>query len=404
MFDRLDRYILLPAVLISLIGISMIFSATNNVDHRSSLYLMQLAWFGVGLVALYFSAAAPPRLLHGITIPLYVLIVLLLVAVLAFGAVKGSTRWIRFGPVGIQPSEFAKIIVILVLAQFLERNRRNLHKPSVLITCLLIVGLPAALVLKQPDLGTTLVFGAILLGMLFWAGFNPLELLFIVSPVIGILICIISGFNWVVWSVFIFVLFGLIYLTSPPRWIAMTLFVIHLAVGVGAEPLWHSLHEYQRQRVVTFLDPQADALGAGYQIIQSQIAIGSGGLWGQGFRQGSQTQLSFLPEQHTDFIFSVVGEELGFAGTLIILGLFYLLVSRAIRVAGGVKSRYNCLVAGGCASALLFHVVMNIGMTLGLLPVAGVPLPFMSYGGSFLLTSMILCGLLINMWRRRFEY
>lgn len=404
MFDRLDRYILLPAILLSLVGISMIFSATNNVDHRSSLYLMQLAWFAVGLVALYFAAVAPPRVLQGIAIPLYVFIVLLLLAVLAFGAVKGSTRWIRFGPVGIQPSELAKIAVILVLAQFLERNRRNIHKPSVLIISFLIVVLPAAFVLKQPDLGTALVFGAILLGMLFWAGFNPMELLFIVSPVIGVLICIISGFNWVTWSVFILVLFGLIYVTRPPRWIAITLFVIHLAVGVGAEPLWYSLHDYQRQRIVTFLDPQADALGSGYQIIQSQIAIGSGGLWGQGFRQGSQTQLSFLPEQHTDFIFAVVGEELGFAGTLTILGLFYLLVSRGIRVAGGVKGRYNSLVAGGCCSALLFHVVMNIGMTLGLLPVAGVPLPFMSYGGSFLLTSMILCGLLINMWRRRIEY
>lgn len=404
MFERLDRPLLVSTVLLAVIGIIMIYSATNSAGHLASQYLMQTAWLGVGLAALYATAMAPARILQGITIPVYVLVIVLLIVVLATGTIKGSTRWIRFGPVGIQPSELAKIAVILTLAQFLTRHRRNPGKPGVLLTAVAIAGAPVLLILKQPDLGTSLVFGAILFGMLFWAGLTLMELFLIVSPIIGVLISIMSDFNWIVWAIFILIVFGLVYIARPPRWMIISLFIIHIGVGVGAEPLWSALHEYQRQRVVTFLNPQVDALGAGYQIIQSQIAIGSGGVWGQGLMQGSQTQLSFLPEQHTDFIFSVVGEELGFVGAIIILGLYYMVITRGVKIAAGVKSRYHSLIAGGCVTALLFHVVMNVGMTLGLLPVAGVPLPFMSYGGSFLLTNMIICGLLLNMWRRRFEY
>jgi len=404
LFDGIDRPLLAAALLLAVTGIIMIFSATHSSEHLASQYAMQTAWLGVGLAALYLAAILPPRVLQGIAIPAYAVALLLLIVVLATGVVKGSSRWIRLGPIGFQPSELAKIAVILVLAQFLERNRRNLSKPRVLLTAFAIIAAPMLLILKQPDLGTSLVFGAILCGMLFWAGLSLIELCLIVSPVVAILISIMSDFNWIVWACFIAVLFGTLYLVRPPRWMIVSLFVIHIGVGVSAEPLWNSLHDYQRQRVVTFLDPEADALGAGYQVIQSQIAIGSGGLWGQGLLEGSQTQHSFLPEQHTDFIFAVVGEELGFIGALTLLGLYFLLVMRGIKVAAGAKSRYHALIAGGCVSALCFHIVMNIGMTLGLLPVAGVPLPFLSYGGSFLLTSMILCGLLLNMWRRRFEY
>jgi rod shape determining protein RodA len=405
MLDRLDRPILIVTVLLALIGIVMIYSATyNTADAGTPQYLMQMAWFLVGLAAMYVTAVVPTRFLQGITIPAYLVVLILLIAVLASDAIKGSSRWLRFGPVGIQPSELAKVAVILMLAQYLERNRRNMSRPAVLLTASLIAGLPVALILKQPDLGTSLVFGAILCGMLFWAGLSLLDLFFFISPLVGVFITVISGFNWMVWTVFMVALFGLIYVAHPPRWMIVGLMVVHIGVGVGAEPLWDSLHDYQRQRVETFLNPQADALGAGYQIIQSKIAIGSGGLWGRGLLQGSQTQLSFLPEQQTDFIFSVVGEEWGLVGAITVLGLFYTLIMRGIKAASGVKGRYHSLIAGGCVSALTFHVVMNVGMTTGLLPVAGVPLPFLSYGGSFLLTSMILCGLLLNVWRRRFEY
>ncbi|HCQ02608.1 MAG TPA: hypothetical protein DIT99_18825 [Candidatus Latescibacteria bacterium] len=240
--------------------------------------------------------------------------------------------------------------------------------------------------------------------MLLWAGLSILELVLFISPVIGILIAVISGFNWIVWAIFMLTLFGIMYIKRPPISLVVALIVIQIGVGLTAEPLWDSLHDYQRQRVETFLKPQEDVLGAGYQIIQSQIAIGSGGMFGRGLLQGSQTQLAFLPEQQTDFIFSVVGEELGFVGSVSVLILFYVLIIRGIKIAVNVKGSFQSLIAAGCVSVFSFHVIMNVGMTIGLLPVAGVPLPFLSYGGSFLMTSMILSGLLLNAWRHRYEY
>ena len=194
------------------------------------------------------------------------------------------------------------------------------------------------------------------------------------------------------------------YLKWPPRFVTLFLIVAHLGVGLGAEPLWDSLHDYQQRRVETFLNPQFDPQGAGYQIIQSKIAIGSGGMFGRGFLQGSQTHLAFLPEQHTDFIFSVIAEEFGFVGSIAVLGLYYIFILIGIYIAMNVKSRYQSLVAAGCVSVFTFHVIMNVGMAVGMLPIAGVPLPFLSYGGSFLMPRLILCGLLLNAWRHRFDY
>jgi rod shape determining protein RodA len=290
------------------------------------------------------------------------------------------------------------------MAHYLDGKAKIINHPKVLSVALLITGVPALMVLKQPDLGTSLVFGAILMGMLFWAGLSLRELGWLVSPAISLLVAVLSGFNWIVWSLFMAVLFGLLLWVRPAPRVFVGIMVLHIGIGVCAEPLWDSLHDYQRQRVVTFLDPQEDALGAGYQIIQSKIAIGSGGLTGRGYLQGTQTQLSFLPEQQTDFIFSVIGEELGFIGSTAVLLMLYILIYRGVKIAVQVRSRYHSLVAAGCVSVLAFHVIMNVGMTLGLLPVAGVPLPFLSYGGSFLLTCMTLCGLLMNVWKRRFEY
>jgi len=405
MNETMDRPLFIITNLLAVTGVIMIYSATRNAaDVATSQYILQSIWFGVGLAVMYTTYLLPLRFIQAITVPAFIVVIILLIAVLATSSVKGSSRWIRFGAIGIQPSELAKIAVILVLAQYLEQPKRNIRKPMVLTTACLIVALPVALILKQPDLGTSLVFGAILCGMLLWAGLSFLELVLFVSPVIGVLIAVISGFNWMVWTIFMLSVIGIIYYKRPPMPLIGVLICIHIGVGITAEPLWNTLHDYQRQRVETFLNPQADALGSGYQIIQSQIAIGSGGIFGRGLLQGSQTQLAFLPEQQTDFIFSVIGEELGFIGSLSILILFYVLIIRGIIIAINVKGRFQSLIAAGCVSVFSFHVIMNVGMTIGLLPVAGVPLPFLSYGGSFLLTSMILSGLLLNAWRHRFEY
>lgn len=405
MNDHFNRPIFITTVLLALIGVVMIYSTTHKTpDGATPQYLLQLGWFGIGCVAMGVVAFLPPRALQALTIPAYLLILLLLGAVLTMGTVRGSSRWFRIGTIGIQPSEFAKVIVILVLAQYLERKRRGVNRPSVIITSCALVAIPVALILRQPDLGTSLVFGAILCGMLYWAGLSLLELLLLMSPVVSVLLNIISGFDWMVWTIFMITLFGIIYLSRPPVVVSVALMLIHIGVGLTTEPLWRSLHDYQRQRVETFLNPQADALGAGYQIIQSKIAIGSGGLLGRGLLGGTQTQLAFLPEQQTDFIFSVVGEELGFAGSMLVLGLFFILIVRGIHIAVRVKGRYHGLIAAGCVSVFTFHVITNVGMTTGLLPVVGVPLPFLSYGGSSLLTNMVLSGLLLHVWRRRYEY
>lgn len=404
--EQLDRPLLVSTVLLSFIGIVMIYSASYNEMHDGTpRYLLQIGWFVIGCGALYAAAVVPTRLLQAMSIPVYLVTVALLAAALTTEAVNGSTRWLRLGPtIGLQPSELAKVAVILALARFLDGQRRSTNRLTLLLLPCLLVGLPMGLIIKQPDFGTAFVFGVILIGMLYWGGISPLELLLLLSPIANVLINVMSGFNWLIWAGFMLSLFLVVYLSRPPLMIGLAVLLGHLGVGVTTEPLWHSLHEYQRQRVSSFINPHADALGSGYQIIQSKIAIGSGGLIGKGLLQGTQTQLAFLPEQHTDFIFSVVGEELGFVGSMTVLVLFFFLITRSIRIATGVKGRYHGLVAAGCVSVFTCHVIVNIGMTTGLFPVVGVPLPFLSYGGSSLLTNMTMVGLLLNVWRRRHEY
>ncbi|MCY3555162.1 MAG: rod shape-determining protein RodA [Gemmatimonadetes bacterium] len=405
METHLSRTLVIISILLSVIGIIVIYSATRDeTGLGTSRYMLQSMWFVAGIGVMYITSVLPIRFLQAMTIPVFVVVMILLVAVLASETVKGSSRWIRLGFIGIQPSELAKIAVIMALAQYLSQLRTNIHRPSVMATCGVIVALPVFLILSQPDLGTSIVFGAIFCGVLLWAGLSVLQLLLMVSPLIGVVIGVVSGFDWVIWSVFILIVAGIMYLKWPPRFVIIFLTVTHLAVGLGAEPLWDSLHDYQQQRVETFLNPQVDPKGAGYQIIQSKIAIGSGGLLGRGFLQGSQTSLAFLPEQHTDFIFSVIAEEFGFAGSMAVLVLYYVFILIGIYIAMNVKSRYQSLLAAGCVSVFVFHVIMNVGMAVGVLPIAGVPLPFLSYGGSFLMTSLILCGLLLNVWRHRFDY
>ena len=402
---QLNRTLVIISVLLSVFGIVVIYSATQDETGAGmSRYMLQSMWFLVGLGIMYVTSMLPIRFLQAITIPVFVLTLVLLAIVLATGDVKGSSRWIRLGFIGIQPSELAKIAVILTLAQYLSQIRTDFRRPSVMTICGVIVALPVFFILSQPDLGTSIVFGAILCGVLLWAGLSVLELLLMVSPLIGVLIAVVSGFNWIIWSIFILIVAGVMYLKWPPRFVTVFLIVTHLGVGLGAEPLWDSLHDYQQRRVETFLNPQVDPKGAGYQIIQSKIAIGSGGLLGRGFLQGSQTSLAFLPEQHTDFIFSVIAEEFGFAGSIGVLGMYYLFILIGIYIAMNVKSRYQSLLAAGCVSVFTFHVIMNVGMAVGVLPITGIPLPFLSYGGSFLITSLILCGLLLNVWRHRFDY
>ena len=379
-------------------GITTIYSATYNWDlgTASGIYEKQIIWALLGLFALAITIAIPIKLFYAFAYILYGLAVVLLVLVLELG----DHRWFNFGPVHIQPSELAKIATVLVLARFLSHSNRDLTRVRAFIPPFILVLVPTLLVFKQPDLGTALVFSSIILPMLFWAGVRPLHLFFIISPVLT-LIC--AFHPWTL-APMVLVLVAFLFFERPRLLTASVLLLVNLTVAVGAPYLWENkLHDYQKRRILTFLNPDTDKLGAGYQVIQSKVAIGSGGLSGKGFLEGTQTKLAFLPEQHTDFIFSVIGEEFGFIGALCVLVLFMFIIWRALFIAIQVKSRFSSLVAVGLATILVFHVFVNIGMTIGVMPVTGLPLPFLSYGGSTLIMSMVLIGFLLNIYANRHE-
>ena len=394
----LDLALVTSICLTTLLGITMIYSATFDWDLGTAgqVYKKQIIWFFLAIFALALTLSIPLKFYYALTYILYGISMVMLVLVLEFG----DRRWFNLGPIHIQPSELAKIATVLAMARYLSSGSLNLDRVRTFIPPLLIVLLPTLLVFKQPDLGTALVFGSVLLPMFFWAGVKPVHLFFMISPGLTL----VSAFHpWTLYPMVI-LLVGLLFYNRLKIFTTATLLLINLTVAVGAPYLWdNKLHDYQKRRILTFLNPDMDKLDAGYQVIQSKVAIGSGGLKGKGFLQGTQTKLAFLPEQHTDFIFSVVGEEFGFFGAVTVLALFLFIIWRAIQIASQVKSRFSSLVAIGLASILFFHVFVNIGMTIGVMPVTGLPLPFLSYGGSTMIMSFVLIGFLLNIHARRHE-
>jgi rod shape determining protein RodA len=328
--------------------------------------IKQIIWVCLGLTVMSLVVAIGYEDWSNYTRILYFINIIMLVAVIFLGrSALGAQRWIAIGPFVLQPSEFAKVIIIVTFAHFLANKEGRLNTIGDLIPAFAFVGFPLLLILMQPDLGTSLVFIAIMFGMLFMAGANP-----------KLLGGLIGGGG----------LLGFAWLSAHFKY---------------PDKVWVPLHDYQIERLTIFTDPYRDPLGDGYHIIQSQIAIGSGGLSGKGLFNGSQNQLNFLPEQHTDFIFSVVGEEAGFIGTLIVLILFFMIMYRGIKIASIAKDTFGTLLATGVTAMLTFHVLVNIGMTIGIMPVTGVPLPLFSYGGSSMLANMIAIGILQNVYSRR---
>lgn len=357
-------YILLGVVgLILVMGFFVLQSATVNASVRNNVNYVyrQIAWAVIGLVAFACVLLIDYSKLEKYGKCIYALNLLLLIATLAFGEeTKGSQAWIPVGPIKIQPAEIAKTLLILGLAQFLVPRVGKLNTFKDLIPVFIYVGIPLLLILKQPDLGTGLVYVAIMFGMLLAAGASPLRLLLLIGGGLG---------------------------------------VISLAIyGHYAWDWWLPLKDYQLNRLIVFIDPMIDPRKAGWNIIQAQIAVGSGGLLGKGWGMGSQNINNFLPEQWTDFIFCVLAEEFGFIGSVFILALFFILIYRGIRTARKAKDSYGTLIAVGVISMFAFHILQNIGMTIGIMPITGIPLPFVSYGGSALLANMIALGFLMNVY------
>lgn len=344
-------------VLITLFGVLIIQSAGLHTDGAQAEYRKQLLYMGLGLVVMYVLSRTDYRNLARWAPALYVVNLLLLLFILKGGhASHGAQRWISIGPLGtFQPSEPAKLVLAIALAWVLTKGEytrlRDLWKP------LLLVAVPAVLVVKQPDLGSTLVFMAILSAELFFG-----------LPRIGHFLLYAAGV------------------------------AAAAAFAVGTK---YVLKPFQKARLLIFLNPKADPQGAGYNLNQAKIAVGSGEWFGRGLHRGTQTQLNFVPEHSTDFIFTVLGEELGFLGAALLIALYALLVIGGIQAMLAARDRFGFLLAGGIVAMFAFHIVVNIGMTVGIMPITGIPLPFMSYGGSAILTNFAAIGILLNIYAQK---
>jgi rod shape determining protein RodA len=398
-----DAGLLGATLLLVSFGIVMVYSATHGASDASLVGLPQKqALFAIaGLIALATALFVSQDTLEVLSPFIYGLALALLVAVLIVGVGKtGEKRWFEFGPVRLQPSELAKYATVFLLARWLARKKTKLERTKDLAVPILIVLVPFGLVLREPDLGTSLMFPLILLPMLYWGGARPLLLLLLIAPILSMAL----SFHMVAWIVFLAALGWFLYVSRILLVDKVAVFAVSVLTGRVSPFLWAHLEEYQKHRIIAFLSPEKYRFSTGYQLIQSKIAIGSGSALGKGFLQGTQKNYAFLPEQHTDFIFSVLGEEFGFLGCAVVLALYLYLVLRMIRLAAQARNRFASLVIIGIASTLFLQSAVNIGVTLGLSPVTGMPLPLLSYGGTSLLVTLTAIGVVLGMGLRRMEY
>lgn len=384
------------------IGLFAIFSSSYSLLVKEGLnpflYVKrQVISLLIGFIGLIIFAYLDYKRLKRLSLFFYLgMLVLLGLIILGAGRGISAQRWLMLGPFSFQPSEIAKIIMVICLAAFFS-VKKKIETVSDAFALLGLVGLPFLLIFKQPDLGTALVFVFILIGMLTISGSSSRLLIILITPMLSILL---RPFFFI-WVLCLLIVALALFLSRATVWEWFLILGINIGVGVAMPFIWGMLKAYQKQRILTFLNPGADPYGAGYHSIQSMIAIGSGGIFGKGFLHGTQTQLNFIPEQHSDFIFSAIGEEFGFLGACVLLGLFVLFIWRALTIAKDSSDYFGSLLAYGIAVMMTFHVFANIGMTLGLLPVVGMPLPFVSYGGSSLLMNLIAVGILQSIAMRR---
>lgn len=403
-FERFNFRILVAVLGLITVGLLAIYSATNGNELVSDYFKKQIIGAFCGLAIMMFVYFLPPKYLQLSAYPVYSLTIVLLVLVLFIGKrILGHTSWFSIGGFGVQPSEFAKIATVLTLARFLSDKQfdADVTKPRDFIIAIIIGLFPVSLIMLQPDTGTSLVFFAVLLPILYWGGMPNFVLFVIVGPII-VAICSFLGAYYFAGALLVSLV--VLFFFKKNILISTLVVVLFIVAGMSVNMVYNKLQPYQQKRIVAVFNPESDALGSGYNVIQSKIAIGSGGMWGKGFLQGTQTQLKYIPEQWTDFIFCMVGEEFGFVGSMLVVILFFVLVSQAIYTAYVCKNKFLSLCTIGFASIFLYHFFFNIGMTCGIMPVIGIPLPFMSYGISFLLSNFIMIGILLNAYRNRKEY
>ena len=386
--------ILFSALFLSFIGLI----ALNSISYQSQTialnpFYKQLVFLILALVCFLISFFTPKYIIHKYAYIIYGIGSLLVIIPFLGDPHAGTYRWLDVGlPFNFQPSELAKIFLVIALARYLSDNSIKIQYFKSIIIPIVIALVPVLIVLKQPDLGTSLVMLSIIFPMLYWAGARPFYLFLLVAPIFSIL----SAFSVIAFSIWALLIAIIIYYSKTNIITSAGYFFGNIFFGLLARPLWDLLNPYQQNRVLTFIYPDKDPLGAAYQIIQSKTAIGSGGLLGKGWGQGTQTHLKFLPVQESDFILSVIGEELGFIVIVVILFIFGYLINNVIRNSYLSKDKFSSLILIGLGSILLAHVFVNTAMTVGLIPVKGLPLPFISAGGTFLITSYLMIGLIMR--------
>ena len=428
---KLDVVLFLSVISLQVLGVAFIYSSgiTSEGYQVSSEWIKQIIWSSTGLILMTVFALVSYRFWRHWAIPIYAGITLLLILVLIFGDyIRGARAWIGIGGVGVQPSEFAKLSLIMALAWWFEERRETKSELRSWLGAIVLLLIPVSLVLIQPDLGTAIVFFPVFLVMSFSAGIGLRLIMFPV--IIGVLVGMgILGYAWSEYissspsgffllfkemrlmRIALLSLFGLSISVFLGWLLFRRKFYLKLLYGFSIITISYFaiagaariIREYQLLRLVVFLKPQIDPQGAGWNTIQSVTAIGSGGISGKGFLKGTQSHYRYLPEQSTDFIFSILAEELGFIGSLLVFVLYSIVIIRALRIAYTAQDRFGAYIAIGIAAMLSYHVIQNIGMAIGLLPITGIPLFFLSYGGSASWTALISVGLLLSIHYRRHE-
>ena len=431
--SRIDYALVIAVVVTVFIGILMIYSAGfDPIDKvNNGLYRKQLLWFIFGFILMIGLTIVNYQSLGEFSLHIYVILIILLTITTIFGTPVRNTRaWLNFGVFSIQPSEFMKLGLVIILAKYLEIRERDITRLRELVVPSLLTFIPMIIILRQPDFGTAIIFIPILLTMLFVGGADISHLLSIVliATIAMVVPMVLTYREWIgaEGSNFLLDFFRdvnlLLIVSGVLLLVTVVTFVLHffsvkkflrkiyipgavISLGLMTSVVIQNLFKvYQKRRILVFLNPDLDPQGSGYNIIQSKIAIGSGGFFGKGFLKGSQSQLGFLPEKSSDFIFSVVAEEWGFFGALVLLALYGFIIFRCVQTAFESKDKFGALLASGIGTILFFHVLINIGMAVGIMPVTGLPLCFVSYGGSNLMMSMICIGIMLNIRARKFVY
>ena len=393
-----DVSTLVFVLLLTIGGFFAIYSATSAA--LNDRFSQQLYFGAIGVIILIIMALVPVRWFSVAAYPMYVLSIGLLIYVLFKGeVVYNQKNWIALpGSLHFQPSEIAKLGTIMALGKFLSGDRKMTRTFDFAVACVIVI-LPIALILLEPDPGSAMIYIGMLFIILLWSG---TDLFFLLTIVGAAVVAVLSLFGKIPMLVSVFSIgASLFFFFRKNLIITAAAFLILIGASFSADFIYNHMHPYQRERIDLLLNPEMDPLGGGYNIIQTKMAIGSGGLTGKGYLQGTQTQLKFVPKQWTDFIMSVPAEEFGFIGAVVILLLYIFLIYRSLAIASSVRSKFSSVVAIGITGIWFLHVLVNVGMTIGLFPVVGIPLPFMSYGGSALITNMLMAGILMNLYRNR---